>query len=287
MRVLVTGATGFLGRHVLALRPAGHEVEAFVRASSDLSRLPPGLRVRKGDLGDPDSLTRALEGADAVVNLASLGFGHAPGIVEACRRVRLERALFIGTTAVFTKLPAASKAVRLEAERLVRESGLPWTLLRPTMMYGTPGDRNIWRLIRFLRWSPVAPLPGGGRGLHQPVFVEDAAKAVWAALERPAAVGKAYNLAGARALTLEEMVGTVARLLGRKVAVVPVPSALAVAGAALARAVPFLPRVTREQILRLGEDKTVDLGPAREGLGFEPLDFEAGVARELEWTSAS
>jgi len=282
-RALVTGATGFLGEHVLRSCPSGWRAEVFARPSSDLSRLPAGTTVHEGDLGDPPSLRKALEGADALLNIASLGFGHAPAIVQAAREARVPRAVFFSTTAVFTKLEARSKAVRLEAERLVSESGLAFTLLRPTMIYGTPRDRNIWRLIRLLRWAPAVPLVEGGRRLQQPVFVEDAARAAWSALDARAAVGGAYDIPGAEALPFAEMVAIIAHLLGRRVAVVSIPRGAALAAAAAARCLPFMPKISSEQILRLEEDKAFDPRPAREAFGYAPLDFEAGVRRELEW----
>lgn len=282
-RVLITGATGFLGEHVLALAPKTFCVEAFARPTSDRRGLPEGTRVHLGDLNDPQSLREALKGVDVLLNLASLGFGHAPAIVEAARAAGTPRCVFIGTTAIFTALPAPSKATRLEAERTLTASGLHYTLLRPTMIYGTPRDRNIWRLIRFLRWSPIAPLVGGGARLQQPIFVEDVAQAAWQVLEYPKTKGAAYNISGARSLPLAEIVRIISSRMGRKVAIVPLPRALVLAYPAVARLAPWLPQITREQILRLDEDKAFDNAPAVKDFGFKSIDFEDGVARELEW----
>ena len=99
---------------------------------------------------------------DALVNLASLGFGHAPGIMAAARTAGFSHAVFISTTAVTTRLPARTKQIRLDAERLIRESGMKWTILRPTMIYGAPGDRNLSRLLTLLHRVPLLPVPGGG-----------------------------------------------------------------------------------------------------------------------------
>ncbi len=115
LHVLVTGATGFTGRRVArALVRQGHAVTAFVRDTSDrsvLSGLPVAFAV--GDLEVPGSLRAALEDQDALVNVASLGFGHAPGIVEAARQEGIWRSVFLSTAAVKTTIPAASKATRL------------------------------------------------------------------------------------------------------------------------------------------------------------------------------
>jgi len=150
--VLVTGATGFLGEFVIArLRAGADRVVVFARPASNIAALvAQGVEVRSGDLGDQASLRRALAGVDVLVNLASLGFGHAPTIVAAAANAGLQHAVFVSTTSIYSSLPAGSKPTRIAAEQAVRDSGLPYTLLRPTMIYGSPRDRNIWRLIKYL-----------------------------------------------------------------------------------------------------------------------------------------
>lgn len=286
-KALVTGATGFLGEHVLLVKPEGWEIEVFARESSDLRRLPPGIRVHTGDLGDAETLGRAMEGADALINIASLGFGHARGIIDACRAANVPRAVFVGTTAVFTTLPAKSKAVRLEAEAILESSGLDYTLLRPTMIYGTPRDRNIWRLIRFARWAPFVPLLEGGVNLQQPVFVEDVARACWAVLDRPHTVGRAFNIAGAEPVSFSDMVKLILNSLNRRAPLISLSLGAVMAAVKAAQFIPFAPRITPEQVLRLKEDKRFDNGPAAEAFGYSPLSFAQGLERELQWLSRS
>src|SRR5205085_5177203 len=102
-------------------------------------------------------------------------------------------------------------------------SALDWTLVRPTMIYGTPADRNIARLLRLLRRAPLVPLPGGGRSLQQPVHVDDVADAIVRALERDPSIGRAYDLGGPEPLTLRELVQDAARAVGRRPWLVTVP----------------------------------------------------------------
>ena len=113
--------------------------------------------------------------------------------MAAAEEAGLRRAVFVSTTSIFTSLDTASKPVRLAAEDTVMTSALDWTIIRPTMIYGTPADRNMARLLRALRRLPVLPLPGGGTGLQQPVHVDDLAGAIVAALDRPATIGRAYD----------------------------------------------------------------------------------------------
>lgn len=282
-RVFVTGASGFLGGFVTPLLAAqGYEVLALARggaAAETVARL--GARPVPGDLDDPRSLDAAFDcGAETLVNLASLGFGHAPAIVAAAEGAGIARAVFVSTRSIFTTVPAATTAVRVEAEHLIRSAGLDWTIIRPTMIYGGPGDRNLWRLLRLLRRSPVVPLPGGGHGLQQPVHAADLADAIAAAVAATRAVGHAYDVGGPHPLALRELVLAAGRAVGRRPRLVPVPLRPTIAAVSAYERVAPRPRLKAEQLRRLEEDKCVDIGDARRDLRFSPRPFAEGIAQE-------
>ena len=279
MTVLLVGGTGFLGGYVAArLSPRGLRV--LTRPTSNVAGLPPRAEVQYGSLDDLESLRDALRDATCLVYCASMGFGHVPPLVSLLEHSAVERAVFVSTTAIFTSLPARSRAVRVAAEEAVQASALAWTVLRPTMIYGSERDRNISRLLRFLSRSPVFPIFGDGRALHQPVFVEDLADAVVAALDAPAASRRAYNVAGAGPLAFAELVRTAARAVNREVSLLHVPLGLAVTGARLAARLPIRVPVSPEQVLRLAEDKAFDYADAARDLGFQPRSFADGVRLE-------
>ncbi len=279
MTTLLIGGTGFLGSYVAA-RLAGPDLVALVRPTSDRAVLPPDVATRSGDLDDLASLDRMLEGVDGVVYCASMGFGHVPPLVRRLEAAGVRRAVFVSTTAIFTTLPARSRAPRLAAEAAVQRSRLAWTILRPTMIYGSGRDRNISRLLRLLRRSPVFPVFGDGRALHQPIFVEDLADAVVSALGSQPAVGRTYDLAGAQPLPYADLLRAAARAVGRDVRLVHVPLGLALFGARLARRLPLPMPITPEQVLRLAEDKAFDYSAAVRDLGFRTRTFEEGVRIE-------
>ncbi len=284
MKVHVTGGSGFLGGSVIpSLIGAGHEPRALARTAASAERIAAlGATAIPGDLDDPASLDAAFAAskAEALVNLASLGFGHAPTIVAAAEEAGMKRALFVSTTSIFTRLPTASKPVRVAAEETIRASALDWTIIRPTMIYGTPADRNMARLLHAVRRLPVLPLPGGGRRLHQPVHVDDLAAAVVNALDRPAAIHRAYDLAGPEPLTLRTVIEEAGAAVDRYPKLVPVPLTPVVGLVRLYEAVAPSPRLKSEQVTRLAEDKAVDIGPARADLDFEPRSFNEGIRAE-------
>jgi len=284
MIVVVTGATGFLGGHVVRLLlDRGHKVKALTRSLSARQRATAlGAEPLDGDLDDPCSTDAAFasSGAETLVNVASLGFGHAPTIVAAAEEAGIRRAVFVSTTAIFTRLPASSKTPRLAAEELIKASGLEWTIIRPTMIYGAPGDRNMVRLLRFMSRSPVVPLPGGGHGLQQPVHVADVAQAVVDGLERPIAVHRCYDVGGPEPLSMAKIVEQAGVALGRSPRIVPVPLAPGILVARIYGRMTTKPKLKAEQLERLAEDKVFDIGPARRDLGFTPRPFAVGIAEE-------
>ncbi len=282
MKVALTGGTGFTGRRVLAeLLRRGHEVTALVRPPVAGRGLPAEIRTVEGDMADGTALARTLQGAEAFVHVASLGFGHADGLVEAVESSGVGRTVFFSSTALFTRLPAASKAVRQAAEDRLRALRGAWTILRPTMIYGDTGDRNLSRLIRFIARSPVVPLPGGGRALVQPVHVDEHGRAAVDALACDAAGRREYNLPGADPAPLSELVRHVCRLLDRRPLLLSLPLRPMAALAGLWHGLGLPPRVSSEQVLRLGEDKAFSFDEARRDWGYAPRGFREGLADEV------
>lgn len=283
MKVLVTGATGFTGsRLVPLLLQNGYQVRVFVRPTSDRSPLS-ALTVEwaTGDFANPETFTAALHGVDALVNIASLGFGHAESILKSMKEAGVRRGLFISTTAIFTQLNAGSKSIRLAAEEAIQTSGLDYTILRPTMIYGSKRDRNMWRLIRLLKITPVMPIFGDGESLQQPIFVDDVAQAVLLALQNDVTIRKSYNIAGKAPLTYNQVIDTVATALGKRVWKLHLPYM------PIVRALQFIERlhlrlpIKAEQVLRLNENKAFSYEEAQRDFGFSPRSFEEGIRTEI------
>jgi len=284
MRLLVVGGSGFLGGHVLreAARQ-GHQVVALARSAAAARSVEgDGADPIAGDLDDARSLDEAFSAArcDALACLASLGHGHGPGIVAAAEEAGIPRVVFVSTTAVTTTLHPPTKQIRLAAEQQIRSSGLDWTILRPTMIYGGAGDRNLSRLLRLLSRTPVLLVPGNGKCLHQPVHVADVATAVLSALQRATAIGSVYNVAGPEPLPFSELLRTCAHTVGSRTRLVRVPLTPLVT---LTRGYEWLsrhPRISAEQLLRLAEDKAFGIDDAIRDLGYTPRSFADGIRDE-------
>lgn len=282
--ILLTGATGFLGEFVLKeLVNKGHEVTCFVRKTSNIDLIKKlNVKYVYGELDDYKSICEALKGKDVLINVASLGFGHAPNIVNACEEINVKRAIFVSTTGIFTKLNPASKTIRLEAEMLIKESSLEYTIIRPTMIYGTPKDRNMWRLVKYLKKISVIPILGDGTYLQQPVYVKDLANAIVRAYENSISIRKSYNISGAKAINYNEVVDITAKTLGKKVVKIHVPMKLSYGLLKAYEKMSKKPKLKAEQVLRLNENKDFSHEEAKVDLGYSPLNFEEGIKLEVE-----
>lgn len=283
MKVFVTGTTGFTGSRVIPLLlKEGHQVRCLYRASSDRSSLPQTeIEWVTGDLSDSQSLTNVMQGTDALVNIASLGFGHAESIITAAKNAGIKRAIFISTTAIFTQLNAPSKKIRVAAELTIESSGLKHTILRPTMIYGSPRDRNMWRLIRFMKFSPIIPIFGDGNYLQQPIFVDDVAQAVVSCLSNDKTIGKSYNIAGKQSLTYNAVIDTIAKGMNKRIWKIHIPSKPVVGLLTLFEKIRTPFPIKAEQVLRLNEDKAFSYEEAERDFGFSPRSFEEGIGLEL------
>lgn len=283
MRLFITGATGntgraFLERFFLSPASAGADVLCLRLPGDprgDLSQYP--VRAVEGDARDADSLRAVYDGPRAIVHISSIF--HANAVVEGCHPA--SRIVAISSTGRFSKY--RREADRIAAgERTVEESGIPWTILRPTMIHGTQYDRNISHLVRLVARRRLIPLPGGGRSLFRPVTAGDLAGALLACLERDVSIGKAYTISGGSAHTLREIVSMAARLMGRRVTFAPVPLRLSVMALRCLAAAGASSGVRPDQIMRLLEDKDFGHEEAAADLGFSPLPFAEGLRRQIE-----
>jgi uncharacterized protein YbjT (DUF2867 family) len=285
MNILVTGATGFTGQRIVKKLVASkqHNVHIFVRDTDKAAVIFKNLSVtvHKGSFEDSKSFEAALAGCNILVNTSSLGFGHAEAVISACHKSRIKRAIFFSSTSIFTSLTPASKTVRLAAEDAIRKSGLDYTIIRPTMIFGAPGDRNMERLIRYLKKWPVMIVPGSGTFLMQPVFVNDLADAVFRIIETPAAIKKEYNLSGANATSYNDIVCTVARQLNKKVLLIHFPYKFAIPFLKLYEKTVKKPKIKAEQILRLNENKAFDHSAAVNDFGYAPKSFAEVIGPEI------
>lgn len=304
MKVLVTGGTGFVGSEVVRrLRDAGHAARLLVRdpVSPRVRELVPHFTTEllTGDVLDAPSLGQALAGCDAVIHLVGI-IGevgrstfeniHTRGtenVVGAAKLAGVRR--LVHMSALGTRPGARSRyhQSKWAAEEVVRQSGLDWTIFRPSLIYG-PGDQFVNLFARMARFSPVLPVMGSGRTKFQPITVGDVAACFVKALTEPRAIGQTYELCGLETFTLLELLREILVVTGSHRWIVRLPLGVARLQAALLEFVfPRLlgqaPPLNRDQLIMLEEDNVGDPRPAMELFGFRPVPFAEGIAKYLKF----
>jgi nucleoside-diphosphate-sugar epimerase len=277
--VHVIGASGRSGTALVrALLARGVPVVPVVRDPRRWQPAPHPLLATPAlaDLTDGFALRRALAGATRIVSTAHARttewlLEHAP---DGARLVLL------GSTRRFSRWLDAHGAGVLRGESALLASGRAGVMLHPTMIYGAQGENNVRRLAALLRRLPLVPLPGGGRALVQPIHQDDLTECIVAALEVAWEQPRTLVVAGPEPVAYADFARAVAAAAGlRAPRFLPVPAALLMALAPVAHRLPGLPRVTADEIRRLGEDKAFDIGPMMATLGVRPMPLPEGLAR--------
>ncbi len=275
--VHVIGASGRSGAALCrALIARGVGVVPVVRDRGRWRATGIDAEPRIADLTQPASLGAAL--SDALRLASTVHARHAPAVLAGAPDAM--RLVFLGSTRKFTRWPDAHGDGVLAGERAMMASGRSAVMLHPTMIYGAEGENNVRRLASLLRRLPVVPLPGGGQALVQPVHQSDVTRALVAALELEDVAGpEALVVAGPVAVRYADLVRAVASVDGQRAPrIVNVPAQALAALTPLLGLVPFLPRVGRDEVRRLGEDKAFDISPLRSRLGIEPVPLNEGLA---------
>jgi uncharacterized protein YbjT (DUF2867 family) len=297
--VLVTGASGFVGSHVVPeLISGGHRVLALVRSEASgakvRGRLPAAARehieVRIGDVNEPGGLGSTMAGAEAVVHLVALARDLDGGrsldrvnvegtsnVIAAAGSAGIQRLVHLGALGVVDDPSLHYASSKARAELLVRSSPLDWTVLKPSLMWGErDGFFNI--VADLIRISPsLVPVPGNGKSRFQPIAVSDLATAVRLTIERPATIRHSLELGGPRYWTYTEITREVLRGMGRRRIVIPMPVALIslVAGSAERLRIPF--PVATDQLRQLKLDNIGRLDSYQAAFGIEPREMAGNL----------
>ena len=274
--VLVTGATGYTGRFLVQrLLEAGRTLRLLVRASSNLSGMDTGtVGTVVGDLERLHESPAIFAGVRSVIHLG--GVEHAGAV---CERLDggVERVVVTSSLRRFSSVPSATVEKVIRGEEQLIESGVPGTILRPSMIFGPGDDRNISRLTSQLRRNRLMPVLGNGRCLMQPVYVGDLVTAIVACLDEPTTLGRAYAIAGAAPLPYNELIDIVGAAIGVAPIKIHVPCAPALVAIWCAERCGIRLPVTVEQVRRLQEDKAFSIAGAQTDFGFSPLHFSEAI----------
>jgi len=299
--VLVTGAAGMVGIHTCQeLTKKGWKIRALIRdpakAAMALGQLPVEFRV--GDVRDATTLRSALSGCGAVIHLAAIAIekkgdsyresntAATERVISAARAEDVQRVIFMSQNGADSRSPYPFLRSKGVAQESVKTSGLKWTVLRPSVIFG-PEDQFVNVLGRLIRLTPkIFPLPGGGSARFQPIAVDDVARVIRLALEKKETVNQSYDLGGAVPLTLRQMTERILTAMGTHRRIVSVPVKALRPLLAMAQRLLPNPPVTASLLDLLSLDNTVANNALTEYFKVVPIPFAADELQYLRRITA-
>jgi nucleoside-diphosphate-sugar epimerase len=319
VKVLVTGATGFIGGHLVdALVEKDYEVRCLVRKTSNTEHLKKlGVELVYGNITEPNSIEKVLDGIDTIYHLAGvLGQWGVPdkvywdvhvqgtqNLLEASQKHDIRKFIYCSTAGVtgpgFT-LPQDEylpynpsntyENTKAEAEKLVikyhHENGLPVVVIRPEFIYG-PGDMHTLGLFKTIR-KRMFVLIDGGKAIWHPTYIDDLIQSFLLCLNNPRAIGEVYIIAGERYVTLKELAIIIAKELNVPSPTLSLPKGFVFVLSAVdqltGKVFKFDPPLTIPRVKTLCRSGGCSTLKAREQLGYSPtVTLEEGVRQTAQW----
>ena len=299
MKIVLAGGTGFLGRHICkALLEGGHEVRVLTRNPERAARIPetaPAGETR-ADVTRPETLAGTLDGVDAVVGAVQFpnhpvevprrgltydnyDYRGTENLLKEATRAGVARYAYLSGAGANTASDKSWYRAKGFAERAVRNSGLEYAIVRPSWAYG-PEDRALNRLAKIARYSPIVPRLGLEPQCIQPVSANDIALTFRRIFERDEAWGETFEIGGPEVMTMQEVLETLLRVMGKRRLILPVPKTLAKLGTAPLKLLPN-PPMTPHGIEFAVQEGLVDTTLLENVLDVHPVRLEEGLRRYM------
>ncbi|HWC31466.1 MAG TPA: NAD(P)H-binding protein [Dehalococcoidia bacterium] len=265
--ILVSGGTGFVGSAVTReLLKRGEQVAVLGRDAGKIERLFGGeAEARVGDVRKPEELASAMSGADVVINAVQIptspievprrgwtfeevDYKGTVNQVDAAKAAGVKRFLYVSGVGVAPGSPQHWFRLKWQAEQYLINSGLEWTVVRPTWVFG-PDDWALNRLLNFTNFLPFLPFFGDGKQAMQPVFVEDLGRVIADAALAPAAANQLFEAGGPDVMTMNDVLKTALDVKGRKRFILHQPVFVGKIAGTLASLQPFVtPPLTADAV---------------------------------------
>ena len=290
MLVLVTGATGFLGRRVVReLQDRHHQVRCLVHTPGRERLFPDrSVEIHYGSVSDPAALADAFYDVEVVVHLVGIirqrkrltydqiNRQGVANVVEAAKGTRLKH--FIQVSAIGADNSPAYPFLysKWRGEQEVIGGGVPYTIIRPSIIFGR-GDEFLNALAGLVRIAPVMPVVGSGRNRFQPISVGDVARCIVIAVDRQDLKGKIIEIGGPEQLSYNEIISVVVKTLGKKRLRVHIPVWLMYLATLVMEKVQPRPPITIDQLRMLSIRNVAEPGVVEETFGFTPRRLEGNI----------
>jgi nucleoside-diphosphate-sugar epimerase len=318
VNILVTGATGFIGRHLVGPLSKTYSVRCLVRESSDITPLKDlNVDIAYGDLLVRDSLGPALDGIDLVYHLAGEVYSRrkqdyykgnvlaTQNLLEACKEKNTKRIIFISSTGVYK--PATTRTLiteksecepmsiygktKLEAEGLIRKCGIPWVIVRASLIYGPHQKSVLDRFFRDAITKGKIYIMGNGDNLRSFCFIDNFVGGLILLADKPEVVGKTYILSDNISYTYNKVIETASKAIQQKIRVVQLPSFFGNISWKINSLIGDVFGLFLVELYAIGKTQlheAYDIAKARNEIGYNPrITLETGIKRTAEWIKSN
>ncbi len=290
-RIFITGGTGFVGSNMLKAL-GDRPVRVLVRNKAKSGITPSAtVEVVEGDVTKPETLKGAMDGCEAVIHLVAIIAEEGKrtfdllirqatvNVVEEAKRAGVKRFLHMSAMGTRHDPNYGYFEAKWQAEQAVINSGIPWTIYRPSVIFG-PGDEFINTLATLVKYAPVIPVVGTGESKFQPVNVREVAQCFLRGLDDPSTAGHIYDIGGGKTYTYKQLLQAIANQLGVKKPMAKVPVGLMKPVVKLSAPLPksLRPPVTSEQLKMLSIDNCSDNSATSFLIGHPPMRLEDGIS---------
>ncbi|HEX3642479.1 MAG TPA: NAD(P)H-binding protein [Ktedonobacteraceae bacterium] len=289
--ILITGATGYIGHHLVSrLIDRGDRPRCLVRDIDRASHILSADKVElvQGDTTRPDSLAAAVQGIETIVHTAFItadrketpenhyeetNVAGTQNLIKAAQDAGVKRMIEISGLGTKPDKPESYMQGRYLAEKMLMESSLEWTIIRPSVLFGK-GAPFIKGLVELIQTAPVLPLIGGGKTMFQPIHVEDVVSVIIAVLDNSRrSAGKIYTIGGPEYYSFTQIFDELLQTMHKKRPKVYAPRLLVGVGAAAMEAILPKPPLTKAAMTLFSFDNITDLDSVERDFGFTPLSF--------------
>ncbi|MAH48993.1 hypothetical protein CMI37_24410 [Candidatus Pacearchaeota archaeon] len=280
--ILITGATGFIGSHLVKELVRDYKLRCIIRKSQEPTQ---NIEFIYGDISKMDSLEKAFQKVDTVIHVAALTQGSSQEIIKAnvegtrnlvllSKKYKIKRFILISSNNVLLKHKGPYASSKLQSENIVMTSGLDYIILRPNWVYDHKGNRDLKNIISLVKKTPLVPIIGNGRYKFQPVYVKDLVSVIKKTLENKILKNKIYAVNGSESLSFDELIDEISKDLNLRRRKIHIPLALL-------RLIPSR-IISQDRITEIIQDKVGDNKEAIKDFNFQPISIKESLRKMLK-----
>jgi uncharacterized protein YbjT (DUF2867 family) len=290
--IFIAGSSGFVGGHLVDfLLSKGHTVKCLARSEKTRKRLLQNdVELIRGDITSPETLKGILHSDNIVIHLVgiieekgdstfqSIHVEGTKNLIAEAKRACVRHFFYQSALGADLNSWSAYLRTKAEAEELVKQSGIPYTIFRPSLIIG-PLDGFTKKIMDMLKFSPVIPLPGEGKAKFQPIYIKDWLTCIGRVIEDPATFSGTFDIGGPEHLAYRQIVEELSRAAGYRKPTFSIPMGFMKLSASLLERFLPSPPVTSDQLRLLEQDNICELKAVEKVFGFIPERYEDALRR--------